>query len=154
MIRKSGYQLLALVVLLLWVVPAGADTVEVMADGLSFVPADVTIAVGDSVHWTGIGGFHNVAEVDDAASETYNGGFRSGDVGDVTEFTHTFNTMGNFFYICEPHAPAGMRGTVTVTEQTPTMTPLGVAVMAVLVISAGVVVAVKRLRRAAESGSN
>ena len=63
---------------LCWAVPADAATVEVTTSGLTFVPADVTIDAGDSVHWTGLaGGFHTVAEADTPTSNTWNGGFHS-----------------------------------------------------------------------------
>lgn len=94
-------------------VPAAADTVEVAAVGLTFQPPDVIIIVGDSVHWTGLaGGFHTVAEVDDAAAFVWNGGFHSPPA--ASEFTFTFTAPGLYHYICEPHVLAGMRGTVTV----------------------------------------
>jgi plastocyanin/glucose/arabinose dehydrogenase len=94
--------------------PAGPPVTEVAAVGTSFMPPDVTIGPGDSVHWSGLaGGFHNVAETDSAVSVVYNGGFRSAAAAD--EFTHVFSDPGVFYYICEPHVGAGMRGTVTVT---------------------------------------
>ena len=94
-------------------VPAAADTVEVAAVGLTFQPPDVIIIVGDSVHWTGLfGGFHTVAEVDDALAFFWNGGFHS--PAAASEFTFTFIAPGLYHYICEPHVLAGMRGTVTV----------------------------------------
>jgi plastocyanin len=91
-----------------------ADTVEVLATGvLTFEPPDITITVGDSVHWTGLSlGFHTVAEVDDAAAFIWNGGFHS--AAGASEFTFTFNTPGAFFYVCEPHVLDGMRGSITV----------------------------------------
>ncbi len=98
--------------------PVAADTVEVAAVGLKFVPADITITVGDSVHWTGLsGGFHSVAEVDDPAAMVWNGGFHS--AAAASEFTFTFNTPGPFFYICEPHVLADMRGSITVEPLPP-----------------------------------
>ncbi len=102
-------------VLLGMAVPAAADTVDVAAVGLTFQPPDVIINEGDSVHWTGLsGGFHTVAEVDDAAALSWNGGFHS--PAAASEFTFTFTAPGLFHYICEPHVLAGMRGTVTVNE--------------------------------------
>ncbi len=89
-----------------------------------FNPPDVTINVGDSVQWN-YSILHNVAQVADASSCTYNGGFRSGDVGANTQFTNVFNTPGVYYYICESptHCGKGMRGSVTVTGPTPTPTP-------------------------------
>ncbi|MCH7813757.1 MAG: hypothetical protein IID40_07015 [Planctomycetes bacterium] len=92
---------------------------EVLATGvLTFVPADITITVGDSVHWTGLSlGFHSVAEVDDPAAMVWNGGFHS--AAAASEFTFTFNTPGPFFYICEPHVLSAMRGSITVEPVPP-----------------------------------
>ena len=122
-------------------VPATADTVEVLATGiLTFEPPDVVITVGDSVHWTGLGGgFHTVAEADDAAAMVWNGGFHS--PAAASEFTLTFNTPGLFHYICEPHVLSDMRGTITVNEPVvPTVSTWGLALLVLLVLAAGTVV--------------
>lgn len=126
-------------------VPANAETVEVVATGiLTFDPPDVVITVGDSVHWTGLGGgFHTVAEADDAVAMAWNGGFHS--AAAANELTVTFNTPGLFHYICEPHVLADMRGTITVTEPVvPTVSTWGMALLVMLVMAAGTIV----LRRA------
>lgn len=122
-------------------VPATADTVEVLATGiLTFDPPDVVITVGDSVHWTGLGGgFHTVAEADDAGALVWNGGFHS--PAAVNEYTETFNTLGVFHYICEPHVLAGMRGTITVEEPPiPAVSTWGMGLLVLLVLAAGTVV--------------
>lgn len=124
-------------------VPATADTVEVLATGiLTFDPPDVVISVGDSVHWTGlIGGFHTVAEADDAnAVVGKKNGFHSPPA--ASEYTETFNTPGLFHYICEPHVVLkGMRGTITVEgAPIPTVSTWGMALLALLVLVAGTVV--------------
>ena len=129
---------------LCWAVPANAATVEVAAVGLTFVPADVKINPGDSVHWTGlVGGFHTVAEVDTAISNTWNNGFHS--AAFAGEFTLEFNTPGVFHYICEPHVFSGMRGTVTVNapEPIPTVSDWGLIVTTVLVIGVGIACSVE-----------
>ena len=128
--------------------PASAETVEVVATGiLTFDPPDVVITVGDSVHFTGLGGgFHTVAEADDAAALVWNGGFHS--PAAASEFTETFNTPGLFHYICEPHVLSDMRGTITVEEASvPTVSTWGVATLALLVLVAGTVV-IRRVRLA------
>ncbi len=100
----------------LWAQGAFAADASINVAGFSFSPADVTINAGDKVTWSGLGAIHNVAQSDSASSNVYDGtGFRSGDVGDVTTFEHTFNTPGIFYYICEPHALSDdMKGSVTV----------------------------------------
>ena len=130
------------------VVPAAADTVEVLATGgLTFEPTDVTIQSGDSVHFTGLaGGFHTVAEVDDGAATSWNGGFHS--PGGASEFTQVFNSPGVFHYICEPHVFSGMRGTVTVNElPVPTVSTWGLALLVLLMLVAGTIV-IRRVKMA------
>lgn len=121
-----------------------AATVEVTTSGTTFVPPDVTIAVGDSVHWTGLmAGFHTVAEVDDAVATSWNGGFHS--AAGASDFTFMFNTPGDYFFICEPHVSLGMRGTVTVESgQVPTVSQWGLAVLALLILGSAGVIIVRR----------
>jgi len=121
-------------------VPAAAETVEIGTVDLTFVPPDVTINVGDSVHWTGLsGGFHTVAEVDDENAVVYNGdGFHS--AAAANDLTVAFNAAGLFHYICEPHVGVGMRGTVTVVAPpVPTVSTWGMATLVLLVLAAGTV---------------
>ena len=126
--------------------PATAATVEVSTSGNTFVPADVKITAGDSVHWSGLlGGFHTVDEVDDATDNTYNGGFESAPA--ASEFTHTFNTQGVFHYICTPHVAQGMRGTVTVNEAVPTVSEWGVVALTLLILTAGTIVLIRARQR-------
>ena len=95
------------------VTAARQTTVEVAAVGNRFNPPNVTIKVDEFVQWTGLaGGFHTVAEADDANSLIWNGGFHSPLA--ASEFMLTFTAPGLFHYICEPHVLEGMRGTVTV----------------------------------------
>jgi hypothetical protein len=65
------------------------------------------------VHWSTLSG-HNVAQVNDGVSTTYNGGFRSGAVNAVASFDFQFNSAGTYFYVCEAHASSGMRGVIFV----------------------------------------
>ncbi len=125
--------------------PVVAETVEVVATaGLTFEPADITIATDDSVHWTGLqAGFHTVAETDDAAATVWNGGFHS--AAGASEFTFTFNTAGAFFYVCEPHVLAGMIGSITVVgPPVPTVSQWGLVVLTLLILAAGGVLIVRR----------
>lgn len=89
---------------------------SVMRNNL-FVPADLTVRVGDTVHWiTEDVQAHNVVSESEAAT------FRSEDVsvapvvGTSTEFSYTFTMAGEVDYVCEYHP--GMVGTVTVQNQT------------------------------------
>jgi plastocyanin len=99
-------------------------TFTVTTNGLTFSPSTVTVSVGDTVTWTGLD-IHTVTQVDSSSSTTRTtNGFRSGNVGAVTNFSKTFDaatvgTATTFFYICEPHASSGMRGQVNVVTATP-----------------------------------
>lgn len=94
--------------------------------GLDFVPADLEIEVGDTVNWvwTDSSAPHNVAESENAGSNTYlAGGFRSGDVVSTLDYSVTFDTAGTFYYLCEPHATSGMKGTIVVGDAEPDPDP-------------------------------
>ena len=81
----------------------------------TFVPADVTIFVGDTVQWDNTGGFHDVEAVD--------GSFDSGaPSSDPWTFSHVFDTPGTFDYFCEVQVGIGMVGTVTVVPAPTTTT--------------------------------
>ncbi|MEF8819201.1 MAG: halocyanin domain-containing protein [Haloferacaceae archaeon] len=91
----------------------GADTVTVSvgADGngggFAFAPAAVRVETGTRVvwEWTGKGGNHNVVHEGDAfASELVS------TAGHI--FTHTFDSAGEYKYVCTPHRSLGMKGVV------------------------------------------
>lgn len=96
-----------------------AQTVHVVSnDGLDFSPDEITITVGDTVDWQ-IGGSHNVVQV---SQTTYNaneataldGGFEVSFGGGRL----VFDSVGTFYYVCNPHASLGMKGIVNVQEAT------------------------------------
>jgi plastocyanin len=112
--RASTFKsFLAICLLLCWSVSVRAATQVVSASGLTYTPSDITICVGDDINFA-IGGSHNAVEVDlatwNANGTTSNGGFSLPFGGG----TVTFNTVGTFYYVCTPHASAGMKGKVTV----------------------------------------
>jgi plastocyanin len=87
---------------------------------LTFSPASLTIAVGDTVTWTWASDHHSVTsgtgcaadnkfcspgDANCAAGATSNTG---------STYSHTFTTAGSFPYFCSPHCGAGMLGTITV----------------------------------------
>ena len=93
----------------------------VAQSNFSFSPSHLTLEVGDSVTFSNGGGLHNVASIE--------GGFRcangcDGQGGDGTpsvllwSFTLTFDEVGTFPYVCEPHAGLGMTGTLVVVPAT------------------------------------
>jgi plastocyanin len=95
--------------------PAASNTVLVRGDGTNrFDPADITIAVGDTVNWVwpeGSAG-HNVVP-DDGDTPP-----QSGPLQGFPKFhSFRFSTPGVFHYHCMAHGAAGgvgMSGTVTV----------------------------------------
>ena len=80
-------------------------------NGLSYDPAAVRISTGTTVvwDWTGIGGRHDVVEVEGAfESELY--------LEEGRHFSHTFAETGVYRYVCTPHRTSGMKGAVQVVE--------------------------------------
>ena len=80
-------------------------------NGLSYDPAAVRVSTGTTViwDWTGIGGRHDVVEIDRAfESELY--------LEDGRHFSHTFEESGVYKYVCTPHRTSGMKGAVHVVE--------------------------------------
>jgi plastocyanin len=100
----------------------------------SFLPAETEVTVGETVVWGNNGSRgHTVTAYEDGIPEdaTYfaSGGFeseaaardawRSGGAGNVApgdRFSHTFEVPGTYSYVCIPHEPQGMVGTVRVVE--------------------------------------
>ncbi|HNU45927.1 MAG TPA: PQQ-dependent sugar dehydrogenase [Phycisphaerae bacterium] len=101
----------------------GLNTTNVsVGPNFDFIPADVTIEIGDTIHWFWAGGLHNVESGVDGA---YDGNFRSGNAtsSTATVFDVTFNAAflaahpmpGNYYpYYCIVHFVMGMVGSVTV----------------------------------------
>ncbi|MFO0888068.1 MAG: Ig-like domain-containing protein [Isosphaeraceae bacterium] len=91
-------------------------TVTVDLLGFSFSPSDVTISVGDTVHWVWRSDFHSTTSVSGSAEQWDSGVLNSG-----FTFDHTFTQAGTFVYYCVIHGDdngngtaSGMAGTVTV----------------------------------------
>jgi plastocyanin len=72
-----------------------------------FLPHSLTIAPGDTVIWTNIGGDHTVTSDDELFSSTTQGGAAIPFNG---TFTHTFNANGRFPYYCQLHGAPGGQG--------------------------------------------
>jgi len=95
-------------------------TVSVGAEGnggnLAFDPPAVHVDNGATVvwEWTGEGGAHNVVSEDGAFESelTGEGGFT---------FEHTFEEDGVYNYFCQPHKSAGMKSSVVVGEDFPSV---------------------------------
>jgi plastocyanin len=87
---------------------------DVEQQGLTFVPADLTIEVGDTVNWMWTSGSHTVtngADLDDPDLGTL---FDAPLNADNATFSYTFDEEGVFPYLCRPHASLDMVGTITV----------------------------------------
>lgn len=96
-----------------------AVTHEVVLSGLSFIPSQLTIQVGDTVRWRNQSGFHDVV-ADDAS-------FSSGPATTAPfTFEVTFDTPGTFGYFCSIHGGpgSGMAGTIIVEGTAPPPDPL------------------------------
>ena len=98
---------------------------SIVAVGLRFAPADLTVPVGTTVRWVNDEAItHTVTsgtwgEINESTglrgTQTADGSFDhtlrpSGQSGDAFEFT--FTEPGTYQYFCRPHA--GMHGTITV----------------------------------------
>jgi plastocyanin len=87
----------------------GATTTVAVGPGgqLIFEPAEVQIEPGETVEWVWESGGHNVVP------EEGEWGYEE-IAGPGTTYSHTFEEAASFEYVCEPHAGAGMVGSVTV----------------------------------------
>ena len=94
-------------------VKMGSDTGQ-----LVFVPDEVKLCKGDTVTWTNNkGGPHNVVFNADAIPSGVDADSISMDdqLGDEgATYSKSFSTKGSYGYYCEPHAGAGMLGTLIV----------------------------------------
>jgi len=78
--------------------------------GSSYLPADLSINQGDSVHWTNSDAIpHSVTS---GVSPTADGVFDSGLLFGGDDWTYTFDATGSYDYYCIVHP--SMVGTVTV----------------------------------------
>ena len=109
--------ILSFLIALIFIPIAISKTFTVVNAGYTFSPSVLNINVGDTVIFT-LASIHDVAEVNkdvwDADGSTSNGGFSLGFGGG----TLVFNKVGTFYYVCQPHAGMGMKGTITVNGET------------------------------------
>lgn len=105
----------------------GGNTIVVGPNNsLRFDPAELTISTGESVTWEFESPSHNVAawpdmhdkiSVPDDASgfgSMDEGGDKNETVSEGETFEHTFDTAGEYTYVCVPHAASDMVGTIIV----------------------------------------
>ena len=92
--------------------PPGAVEIQLLSSGGNrFEPANVTVAVGTTVTWTWVGGFHDVTS---AGNPRFSGS--GAPVAPPKSFSHTFSAPGTYLYFCSVHGSptGGMRGTIVV----------------------------------------
>ena len=89
--------------------------VDTSDTSMDFMPSDLTINVGDTATFK-MTATHNAIEVsketyESGGNEPLEGGFAVtfGETKDVT-----FTAAGVHYFVCEPHIPVGMIGTITV----------------------------------------
>lgn len=88
---------------------------------LSYSPAVITIAPGDTVEWQWAAGHHSSTS---GPSGKPSGLWDSGVLPDGAVFSHTFPNSGSFPYHCSVHGLCcNMTGTVNVGAPSPTPTP-------------------------------
>lgn len=108
----------------------GSDYDVGMADS-AFEPSEVTVSVGETVVWKNTSGrAHTVTAYDSGIPESgryfASGGFEdeqaardawqrgAGGIVSGDTYEHTFQTEGEFEYVCIPHERQGMVGSVVV----------------------------------------
>ena len=116
---KIPVRLAAAALAALFVSPAiVAEEHTVTAVGLEYIPAELTIQVGDTVTWVNGGGLHNVNAP--GFFRCANGCDGEGGNGDPAtnpwEFSRTFDTPASIDYFCDQHLAFGMIGNVTVVD--------------------------------------
>jgi plastocyanin len=84
------------------------DTVNM--SGMSFIPANITVAKGTVIIWVNKDSYAHTATSTDGTS------FNSGTINGGGTFTYTANTAGTFNYQCNFHVTMGMVGVLTVTN--------------------------------------
>lgn len=86
-----------------------------------FNPDSLYATVGDTVHFVNQG-YHSMTEIDsvDWANNVsnHNGGFWVGFGAQTTDMWFVINQPGKYYYICDPHASLGMKGTIFVNAPT------------------------------------
>lgn len=101
-----------------WEVEAGGSTAPGSTTPPYYDPMELTIVLGDAVHWHGVSGSHNVyAEADDFPDNPEF--FSSGEPEQNLDYTHTFTIPGVYGYHCTQQGhSATQHGMITVVDNT------------------------------------
>ncbi len=98
----------------------GGPTEEVVVGpggNLVFEPETLEITPGTTVRWVWDSNMHNVVPQSVPEGATWEGEGSPGTTFDEGhEYSHTFETLGTYDYVCTPHESAGMTGTIEVVE--------------------------------------
>ncbi|MGB9964262.1 plastocyanin/azurin family copper-binding protein [Halobacterium hubeiense] len=105
----------------------GGNVVQVGPDGeFVFEPEEITVSVGDTVTWEFASPSHNVCAYPEMSDEVSipedasgfgtmeQGGNSMALVSQGETYEHTFETAGEYTYVCVPHVASDMIGTVVV----------------------------------------
>jgi len=97
----------------------GEKVVKVGPNGQNiFDPAELYVTPGTTVRFVWEGGPHNVHATDVPDDAGWSA--QTEVTGPPMEYTHTFDgPMGEYNYVCDPHASVGMEGTIIVTDSPP-----------------------------------
>lgn len=104
---------------------SGKETMVHMTNEMKFLPAEVTVTVGQSILWMNTSSMVHTVTADpslakDPSHVQLPAGarpFNSGDIAPGATFRHTFDVPGTYVYFCIPHEPLGMVGRIAVQEK-------------------------------------
>ena len=83
--------------------------VQVAMKDIKFIPANITVKVGQQINWT------NEDQVPHTATTTKGEKFDSGNVPPGESFKYTLRNRGKIDYFCKIHPQ--QKGTITITEK-------------------------------------
>lgn len=99
----------------------GGPTEEVIVGpggSLVFEPETLEITPGTTVRWVWDSDMHNVVPESQPEDANWEGEGSPGTTFDTGhEYSHTFETLGTYEYVCTPHESAGMVGSIEVVEE-------------------------------------
>ena len=109
---------------------ATADTVDVSIAGFTFVDDTITVPVGTTVRWT-----NNDGPAHTSTSDPGGAVWDSGNLSNGQTYSYTFNTVGDYAYICAIHP--SMKGMVKVAPVSgvPSISPVGALGLVLLLMS-------------------
>jgi plastocyanin len=116
--------------LILISVSAQADTVDVSIQSFTFNPDSLSVPVGTTIRWTNLDGPAHTTTSDD-------GVWDSGSMSTNDQFSFTFDSAATYPYHCTFHP--SMTATIVVFPlSVPSLTPYGLLVLALVVITSSV----------------